>query len=99
MPDHTQPRQPTPLESEQLAIAVAERMEYMPTEEEYQAARELVAKAYIAVFDAYTAEGSDHEEKIISVVWNIGLGYYEVYVAKDGYVEHVPQNEAVGEER
>ena len=99
MSNERHPRRPTAHEIEQLVAAVAEeRTEYMPSEEEFQEARDLVSKACIAVFDSYAADGSTHEEKLISVVWNIGRDYYEVYLAKDGYVEYVPQNEVLAEE-
>ena len=91
------PRRLTAQETEQLVASVAGRTEYIPGEDEFQEARALVAKACIAVFDDYVADGSETKETLISVVWDIGADYYEVYAARDGYVEAVAQNDAIAE--
>lgn len=97
MRDTQQPREPTPEECEQLAVALAECAEYMPHEDDYAEARDIVARACVAVFEDFTADGSDQPGKIVSIVWPFDASYYEVFRWKNGHPDHVAQNPTIAE--
>jgi hypothetical protein len=80
MKNHNVPRVPTTEEKEALAQNVLWRsVEYMPSEEDLQEVRVMIAGAYIAVFDNYITSTVGYAGKMMIVVWDAGLEYYELY--------------------
>ena len=53
----------------------------------------LIAKAWIAVFDDYTADGPGYGDKLMTIVWPGKPDLYEMYIWKNEQMIHLNQDE------
>ena len=86
------PRQPTPIEIQQLITTL--RIEhYVSVHDELESLTQLVEDAHIAVWDHYRSEYRDgYYGKLMSVVWPLRPCDYEVYVWDSGQLQRVRQS-------
>jgi hypothetical protein len=73
------PRVPSKQEMEQLANVFAKRCTSSVGAQDLQDARLMVAHAYIAIFDRYVSLDTRKTGKVMLVLWDAGLDWYELY--------------------
>ena len=76
------PRRPNETELDQLARALTELGSYDPADA-YWVAR----SAYVAVYDDYCTACPGYCGKLMSVVWDGGPSFFDVYTWQDGKLE------------
>lgn len=94
--NNRQPRLPTQEEKEQLAaVAVVQQHGSSSVSAKLmENMKEIVDAAFIAVYDDYSTGSPGWFGKVMSVIWDNGAEYYQVYAwNKDGQLERWEQSE------